>query len=135
MALTNKVTTDDYLSALTFAQGDSERVAAATTPAVDMPRHGVTYYLSTSWLSGFGVTDSGELIGVFSLVKGFGPLLVDDAIRAGAYRLDCFDGFLPAYYARFGFAETSREANWTPGGPDVVYMALRAENFVLRNAS
>jgi hypothetical protein len=128
MSLTSKVATADYIAALTFAQSDSERVGAATTPAADMPREGVTYYLSATRLAGFGVTDSGELIGVFSLVKGFGPLLIAEAIENGAHRLDCFDGFLPEYYARFGFRETSRVPNWTPGGPDVVFMALAVES-------
>ena len=54
---------------------------------------------------------------------GYGSRLVSDALDNGAEVLDCFDGFLPEFYARHGFVETSREPNWTPGAPDVVYMA------------
>lgn len=54
---------------------------------------------------------------------GYGGRLVGDALHNGAEVLDCFDGFLPEFYARHGFVETSREPNWTPGAPDVVYMA------------
>ena len=68
----------------------------------------------------------GELCGVFSTVKGRGDAIMRDALTAGAVRLDCFDGYLPGFYARHGFRETHREENWTPGGPDVVYMSLDA---------
>lgn len=54
---------------------------------------------------------------------GYGSQLVSDALHNGAEVLDCFDGFLPEFYARHGFVEVTREPNWTPGGPDVVYMA------------
>jgi len=82
-------------------------------------------YMSHDRSSGFVVRD-GELVGVFSTRKGAGDVIMRDALAAGAVRLDCFDGYLPAFYARHGFRETSREPNWTPGGPDVVYMALDA---------
>ena len=39
-----------------------------------------------------------------------------------ARTLDCFDGFLPDFYAEFGFVEYKREPNWDPKGADVVYM-------------
>jgi hypothetical protein len=52
--------------------------------------------------------------------------MVQSAIERGASKLDCFDGFLPAYYERFGFVETERVPNWTPGEPDVVFMSLAA---------
>lgn len=48
-------------------------------------------------------------------------------VASGARTLDCFDGFLPKYYSGFGFEEYKREANWTLGEPDVVYMRLRKE--------
>ena len=51
--------------------------------------------------------------------------MVEDAIELdGVQYLDCFDGFLPSYYEKFGFVEYKREANWTEGGPDVVYMRM-----------
>lgn len=68
------------------------------------------------------MTSEGVLIGVFSLVRGRGDALVAGAVAHGARHLDCFDGYLPTLYARHGFAESHRESNWTPGGPDVVYM-------------
>jgi len=46
------------------------------------------------------------------------------AIDAGAKTLDCFDLYLPGWYSKFGFKEYKREANWTEGEPDVVYMRL-----------
>lgn len=82
------------------------------------------YYLTEDGQSGFGVTTDGELIGVFSLERGRGDQLVAAAILMGARRLDCFDGYLPKLYARHGFSEYDRKPNWTPGGPDVVWMTL-----------
>ena len=82
-----------------------------------------TYRLSLDGRSGYVVRPDGELVYVFSLWTGRGDGLVKCAIRDGASHLDCFDGYLPEFYARHGFTEYRREANWTPGGPDVVFMA------------
>lgn len=116
-----------FSQALAVAQRTDANVAAATTPALEMfIRTDLTTYLHTDGRSGFAVAADGELVGVFSTVRGRGQDILTAAIGAGANRLDCFDGFLPNLYSRFGFVETAREANWTPGGPDVVYMALTA---------
>lgn len=117
----------EFAQSLAVAQRTSENVAAATTPALEMfIRTDLTTYLHTDKRSGFAVSATGELVGVFSTVRGRGEEILASAIGAGANHLDCFDGFLPNLYSRFGFTETSREANWTAGGPDVVYMALAA---------
>ena len=61
--------------------------------------------------------------------------MLREAIRLGGSKLDCFDGYLPKFYARNGFQETKREpwnddfapADWdyeTMGRPDIVFMAL-----------
>ncbi|UPW35195.1 hypothetical protein [Pseudomonas phage PCS5] len=72
---------------------------------------------------GYMILD-GTLQGVFSFTKGMGPWLIRQAIAEGARKLDCFDGFLPEFYKQFGFVEVRREANWTKGGPDVVFMEI-----------
>lgn len=73
---------------------------------------------------GFIVKADGELVGVFSSLKGRGDVLVIAAQNEGAQHLDCFDGYLTEFYAGHGFVEYDRQPNWTPGGPAVVYMAL-----------
>jgi len=114
----------EYTATLAWAREGSARIAEATSKPEEMPR-GARYYLSADFQSGFGVAKDGTLIGLFSTVKGRGEDLVWMAILfAGAYKLDCFDGFLPEYYKRFGFVETERVPNWTPGEPDVVFMSL-----------
>jgi hypothetical protein len=114
----------EYTAALDWARTGSERIAAATSEPKEMPR-GARYYLTNDFQSGFGVAKDGTLIGLFSTVKGRGEDLMWDAVtHKGASKLDCFDGFLPEYYKRFGFIETERVANWTPGEPDVVFMSL-----------
>ncbi|AFU62052.1 hypothetical protein phiHau3_74 [Streptomyces phage phiHau3] len=109
---------------LADARAESPRIADATSTPDEMPDD-ARYYLTRDGQSGFGVAADGTLIGLFSRVKGRGASLVQAAIDRGAVSLDCFDGFLPGYYAGFGFQETERVANWTPGGPDVVFMSLR----------
>jgi hypothetical protein len=114
----------EYTAALDWARSSSERIADATSKPQEMPR-GARYYLTADFQSGFGVAQDGTLIGLFSTVKGRGTDMVWDAIKnRHAVKLDCFDGFLPAYYEQFGFQETERVANWTPGEPDVVFMSL-----------
>lgn len=114
----------EYTAALSFARLESERIAQATSKPQEMPR-GARYYLTDDFQSGFGVANDGTLIGLFSTVKGRGEGLVWDAVtHQGADKLDCFDGFLPEYYKRFGFVETERVPNWTVGEPDVVFMSV-----------
>jgi hypothetical protein len=113
-----------YSGALRAARRLSERIADATSKPEEMPRD-ARYYVTADLKSGFGVDAEGTLIGVFSLVKGRGEELIWDAVlHQGATKLDCFDGFLPDYYKRFGFTETERVPNWMAGEPDVVFMSL-----------
>ena len=62
------------------------------------------------------------MIGLWCNVKGSGNWLLDHAIKDGATRLNCFDGYLVNFYKARGFVEVNREANWTAGEPDVVFM-------------
>lgn len=115
---------ESFLGCLEAAREGSWRIAAATTPADELRVHGALTRLSDDGLSGYAVQPDGELVGVFSLVRGRGDELVTDAIANGATHLDCFDGYLVDFYRRHGFGVHRREANWNPGGPDVVYMYL-----------
>lgn len=74
-----------------------------------------------NWGAGGFLVLRGELVGLFA-TDVWGVWLLHRAMGEGARRLDCFDGFLPAYYAKHGWREVRRESNWTEGGPDVVYM-------------
>lgn len=78
-------------------------------------------YLAADRCTGFILSAEGELKSVFS-TNGKGAAALQYAMEQGARFLDCFDGFLVKFYSCFGFREVRREANWTPGGPDVVYM-------------
>lgn len=111
------------------ARRESAQVAENTAElGADDPT--TRYYLSTDNQSGFatrpvadGVRWDRELVYVFSLERGRGDAIVRAAIdHGGATYLDCFEGHLTDLYRRHGWAEYSREPNWTPGGPDVVYM-------------
>lgn len=65
---------------------------------------------------------SGELMGLWCNVPGSGDWLVRNAVRDGADRLDCFDGYLTKLYGRAGFKVILREPNYVEGGQDVVWM-------------
>lgn len=118
-----KVSRTIFAAALGAAREVSPLVASATSPAEELAER-ATFYLSHDLESGYAVEHDGTLVGVFSLHKGRGAAIVTDAIANGASALDCFDGYLPGFYRKFGFVETERVANWTPGEPDVVFMAL-----------
>lgn len=127
---TTSVPHDIFQHAIADARYASLTIRDATSPSEEYPRFGATYYLTRDSLSGYGVTADGTLIGLFSLVRGRGASLMAAALADGARKLDCFDGFLPGFYGRFGFVETRREPNWlqaTKGdysAPDVVFMHL-----------
>lgn len=114
---------DLFRSALATARVMSARIADATSAPGEIGDGG-RYFVATDARSGFAVSSDDELVGVFSLERGRGDEIVEKAIGAGAVALDCFDGYLPTLYGRHGFVEVRREANWTPGEPDVVFMAL-----------
>ena len=117
----------NFIKALDKAQVESELVRAATTPAKDIEdRAGSSYYLSNTGQAGFAISQDGELTSVYSIAKGNGDIILSNAVRLGALHLDCFDGYLPTFYARHGFQEVRREPNWTPGEPDVVFMERRS---------
>ena len=130
--MTNATYTQDtgaWLRALTYAQRSSTLVADSTTPAADLVRQGIQGYISADGLSGYGVRLDGELVGLFSTVKGRGDELVESAKANEAWFLDCFDGYLVRLYSKHGFAETGRVPNWVAGGADVVYMAIPPVNW------
>lgn len=124
----NATTRETFAAALRTAQYLDARVKDATSEPATYEHGRHECYLSEDGLSGFAVSHTGELVGVFSRVKGRGPLLMKHAIYRGATHLDCFEGYLSAFYAQHGFLEVGSSQNW--GGahlPRVVYMALRGE--------
>lgn len=119
------VAPESFLAAASAARATLPH-ADALSPLPDAHNlDGARCYLSEDGRSGFLVTADGDAQQLFSTARGRGDALVCEAIKAGARTLDCFDGYLSALYARHGFVVVRREPNWTPGGPDVVYMALR----------
>lgn len=113
-----------FANALTTTKHPSALGTDATNPANLTNHH---CYLTPDRAAGYTINPAGDLQSVFntSPIKGLGATLITEAIIRGAVTLDCFDGFLPGFYARHGFIETRREANWVPGGPDVIYMTHR----------
>ena len=122
MSTFHKVPSGHFIVAFADVRYRSERVENATSRYETDDRATTAHYLSADRLSGYAVRTSGELVYVFSDVKGRGDAIVSSAVANGATHLDCFDGYLTTLYARHGFIDYKRESNWTPGGPDVVYM-------------
>lgn len=84
-------------------------------------------YDGTTPVAGYMVLH-GELLGLFSEAPGLGGWLMSHVNSDGAWRLDCFDGYLPKFYKRHGWYEHRRIPNHTKGGPDVVYMRQYTRN-------
>jgi len=116
------VSAETFALAYGLARGSSDRIREATSDFDWYECHRRDYWLSIDGRSGFAVDSDDTLLYVFSLERGRGDLLVEHAVRNGANNLDCFDGYLVDLYGRHGFREVRRESNWTPGGPDVVFM-------------
>ena len=73
--------------------------------------------------SGYAVFGDNEFGNLFSRVKGRGSDLVKHAVQTNpGVHGNAFDGYLVNLYKKHGAVETKREANWTPGGPDVVHI-------------
>lgn len=103
------------------------QIADATSPFEH--REGTCYFLDEdpeTGFCGYAIRPDGELVFVWSARPGRGNEIVEHAVANGATHLDCFDGYLPSLYARHGFVEYARENNWTPDGPDVVYMRIES---------
>lgn len=116
-----EVSADVFARAFNYARVKFDVVREATSPFEAIPD--TRYYLGDVTLpGGYAIRADGELVYVFTTARGHGDALVRAAIVNGATHLDCFDGYLPTFYARHGFTETHREPNWTPDGPDVVWM-------------
>jgi len=115
---------DMFQAAIGSAQQQSSLIRNMTSSPEEFSAPG-QFYLSTDIQSGFAIMATGEIAGVFSVSRGRGSEILENAKQKGGQWLDCFDGYLPGFYAAHGFVETSREKNWTPGGPDVVYMRVR----------
>jgi len=117
----------EFKGAFKLAQQVSERIRKATSNWEETDDADIffkDYYLDYENQCGFAVSFNGTLTNVFSLTKGNGDYIMVNAKKAGAINLDCFDGYLTSFYKRHGFEVVRREANWTPGDPDVCYMAL-----------
>jgi len=111
----------------------SERYAAFVTKysPQEYAEMGARTYLMEGGKTGFAIKPDGDIISVFSN-DGGGRAAIQAAVEFGGRKLDCFDGFLPRFYKRFGFQEYDRwqwddryaPADWRAedGKPDVVLM-------------
>lgn len=100
---------------------------------------GYKLFASRDRTVGVAVSPTGDINNVFNNdgPKGAGAKAVKVAIANGGVTLDCYAGFLPMYYSKLGFEETSRvkfDPQYAPpkwnyaeqNSPDVVYMRLKA---------
>lgn len=132
-----KVPAATFKGALSAAREERQHIKDATTDPHHMPDDDASdYYLSHDGRSGFGVTKQGTGIGLFSTEKGRGlDLLRYQIDHGGMAWADHFggvpaedgtptEGYLDKLYHPLGMIEFGRQANWTPGGPDVVYRVV-----------
>lgn len=123
-AIYQRVTIRTFMAATSTARKLSKHVQVNLSEYKYEDLEAIDLYLAEDHKSGFGIKRGGELVNVFSIIKGRGNDLVSFALLVGARHLDCFDGYLVAFYARHGFLAYKSEPNWVEGQPDVVYMSL-----------
>lgn len=81
-------------------------------------------YLNVNYNCGYAIKN-GDIVSLFSSVKGMGEKLINSAIVNGGVKLDCFDGYLTKLYYNAGFNVDKIETNWNGSNfPNVVYMKL-----------
>lgn len=114
----------DFHQALSSAQGHAPQVKEFVHRYEPDEYAQMKTFLHPDKKSGFAVKPDGDIVSVFSTEKGRGDQIVNHAKNVGGTKLDAFDGYLPKLYGKHGFKEYKREANWTPGKADVVYMKL-----------
>ena len=124
---------DEFLSARdAFARSGGE--VENLSPAGREELAGRRTFLSADGLTGYTVDRDGDFGNLFNNrgPVGAGQAGVVDGIRNGARTLDCYDGYLPKVYARYGYVVTGRvrfDPRFAPPGwpaakdsPDVVFM-------------
>jgi hypothetical protein len=119
------VSSEIFRNTLKNASKESDKVKEFVHLYDPSEYSGMKTFLSADGKSGYAIKPDGDLVSVFSTQKGRGDTIVQEDIKNGAVKLDAFDGYLPTLYKKHGFEELKREKNWTPGGPDVVYMGLQ----------
>lgn len=110
-----------FAMATTIAARISPRIAENVTLGRDYTD--ARCFLAADGCAGFAILPDGELVSVWSTVKGRGDAIVATAVAQGATHLDCFVGHLTRLYARHGFHVIRTVPNWDGTGPAVAFMA------------
>ena len=85
-------------------------------------------YLSIDGLSGYSIKKDGEIVSLFSTVKRRGNKLINDAIKNGGNKLNCFEGYLTNFYKKAGFVVYDTQSNWNGENcPKVAFMKLKLD--------
>lgn len=96
------VDNEQFHAAVQFAMDVDSRISDTLTAYTIRSYDFMDCYLSEDGKSGYAINIGGELVSVFSLVRGRGDELMESAIANGARRLHCFDCNL-YLYLRNGF--------------------------------
>lgn len=149
MIVMAKVTFNNYMDALQYARDIDERVVNSLSTPDELRATVVNYYKAQANQLGRAIDEAefyaehlkvrvvyqdakpvagylvlgGELLGLFSLVRGKGDWIMQHAVDDGAARLDCFaEPALLKLYHKHGFKIKNSVANFDPKGLPVVYM-------------
>lgn len=123
------------------AESNKNAPSVDVYPAAEYDKYSI--YTFDEGRVGFAIQPDGLLTSVFkhpdSTVKDALSLIVPEAIRRGATRLEAFEGFLTDNYSKYGFEEIDRvewdeqyrPEKWTDemGTPDILVMELNNEKF------
>jgi hypothetical protein len=97
--------------------------------------------------AGIAIKKDGDIVSVFKnpdmankdLIEKISNVLLIESIKNGGRKLDCFDGFLPELYSKFGFTPIARlkfndefaPEKWDyerDGRPNIIFMAHNGES-------
>ncbi|RLF65134.1 MAG: hypothetical protein DRN30_04560, partial [Thermoplasmata archaeon] len=117
----NQVNSNLFHSKVSEAISTRKRVGSELDAYDKSDYENMNTFLHQDGKSGYAVKADGELVSVFSSEKGRGHGLMEHALSQGAAHGNATDGYLTSFYEKHGAKEYKRDANWEPGGPDIVY--------------
>lgn len=135
-----------FFRAINAAKGDNDHGAFVHAYDVEDYAH-MKLFVVNAGAAGIAVKESGDIVSVFKnpdmaqkdMIEKINNVLLLTALKNGGEKLDCFDGFLPELYSRFGFRPAVKlkfndefaPEGWNydrDGRPDIVFMVHNGES-------
>lgn len=145
-----------FYNSITAAKANNDHSAFLTSYEQD-DYQDMELYVVNAGAAGMAIKKDGDIVSVFKNpdmakkddIDKINKVLLLTAVKNGGLKMDCFDGFLPALYCRYGFRPICKlkfNDEYAPDGwnferdgrPDVVFMASLGDDYdtvVAKNAA